>query len=422
MEVEAWLPRSAAAHPRRIALGTLEYAQLLEAAQASARRLSARGVRAGEHVAIVLPAGEDFATTLHACLLLGAVAVPIDPRLAGDERERRIAACATVVDGPLAAEEDPDAPIMGGHDLAAPAVVIHTSGTSAQARPITLTYGNWLWSALGSAVALGSDPRERWLCCLPVAHVGGLSILLRSAIAGTTAILHERFETGRVLAALQDPSGPTLVSLVPATLTRLLDAGLREPPALRWALLGGAAIPDELLRRAAAAGVPVAPTYGMTEACSQVLTNGAPLFCTRVDVGATGEILVCGPTVSPTVGPVLHTGDRGRVEPDGRITVLGRADDLIISGGENVAPETVEAALEAHPAVAEAGVHGREDERWGQVVVATVVLREGASAGEDDLLEHCRGALAPWEVPKAIGVTTGPLPRTASGKLLRRAL
>ncbi len=421
MEVDAWLPRAAAAHPRRIALGILQYGALLAAAQRAARRLAARGVRCGDAVAIALPASEEFAVALHGCLLLGAVAVPIDPRLPGAEVARRSAACALTVDGPVTGAEDPAAPLRATHDLDAPAVVVHTSGTSAAPRPITLTYGNWLWSALGSAVALGSDPEERWLCCLPVAHVGGLSILLRSAIAGTTAIVHERFDTERVLDALRQPEGPTLVSLVPATLTRLLDAGLREPLALRWALLGGAAIPEALLERAAAAGVPVAPTYGMTEACSQVLTNGAPLFCTRVHVDETGEILVSGPTVSPTVGPVLRTGDRGRREPSGAITVLGRGDDVIISGGENVAPEAVEAVLEAHPAVAEAGVHGREDERFGQVVVATVVLREAGAVSEDDLLEHCRARLAPWEVPKAITVA-GALPRTASGKLLRRAL
>lgn len=421
MEVEAWLPRAAAAHPRRIALGTLGYARLLAEAQRAARALAAAGVGRGDHVAIVLPAGEDFAVALHGCLLLGAVAVPIDQRLPEAERARRAAACLITVDRALAGDGDPGAALDPVHDLDAPAVVIHTSGTTAEAEPVTLTYGNWLWSALGSAVALGLDAEERWLCCLPVAHVGGLSILVRSAIYGTTALVHERFDADRVLAALRDPAGPTLVSLVPATLSRLLDAGLREPPTLRWALLGGAAIPDRLLDRAAAAGVPVAPTYGMTEACSQVLTNGAPLFCTSVELDPGGEILVSGPTVSPTVGPVLRTGDRGRVEPDGRITVLGRADAVIISGGENVAPEAVEAVLETHPAVAEAAVHGRADARWGQAVVATVVARDGHAVDADALIEHCRARLAPWEVPKAIEVADA-LPRTAAGKLLRRAL
>ena len=140
-------------------------------------------------------------------------------------------------------------PTLASHDLDAPAILVHTSGTTTKPKPIRLTYGNWLWSALGSAVALGVDPDERWLCTLPLSHVGGLSILLRSAIYGTTAIVHERFETDRVLAALQDPHGPTVVSLVPTTLTRLLDAGLRQPAR---AALGAAR------RRAAAPRAPAA--------------------------------------------------------------------------------------------------------------------------------------------------------------------
>ena len=395
--------------------------RLLDEAQSAARRLWATGVREGDRVAIALPPGEAFAALLHGCLLLGAVAVPIDPRVPEAERAARSAGCAALVDGPLEGDEDPGARLRDRHDLAAPAIVVHTSGTSAGARPITLTYGNWLWSALGSATLLGLDPEDRWLCCLPLAHVGGLSILMRSAIYGTTATVHERFDADAVLADLRDPAGPTLVSLVPATLTRLLDAGLREPPALRWALLGGAAIAPALLERAAAAGVPVAPTYGMTEACSQILTGGVPLFCTRVDLSETGEILVTGPTVSPDAGPVLHTGDLGRLDEHGRIAVLGRADDTIISGGENVSPVTVEQVLEAHPAVREAAVHGRPDEEWGEAVIATVVAVPGAPFDTPAVLAFCRERLAPWEVPKALSLVD-ELPRTASGKLLRRAL
>jgi O-succinylbenzoic acid--CoA ligase len=418
--VDAWLPRAAAAHPRRIAAGTLSYAELLAEAQAGVGRLAARGVARGDRVALALPAGEAFAVALHACLLRGAVAVPLDPRLPAAEARRRTAGCAVVLDAPLDGPRDPDAAPDAAHDLRASAVVVHTSGTSAAARPVRLTYGNWLWSAIGSAVALGHDPGERWLCCLPVAHVGGLSILLRAAIGGTTAIVHERFETGRVLAALRHPGGPTLVSLVPTTLARLLDAGLREPPALRWALLGGAAIAPALLERAAAAGVPVAPTYGMTEACSQILTRGAPLFCTRVALAPDGEILVSGPTVSPDAGPVLHTGDLGRSE-GGRIVPAGRIDDVLISGGENVAPQAVEQVLEQHSDVAEAAVFGRPDPRWGQVVLAAVVPRSGAALDGPALRSWAAERLAPWEVPREIAVRA-ELPRTASGKLLRRAL
>ena len=208
------------------------------------------GSRRGDRVAIALPAGEDFAVALHGCLLLGAVAVPIDPRLpASAERAARAASCAVLVDGPLDGRRGPVAPSCADrHDLDAPAVVVHTSGTSAGARPVTLTYGNWLWSALGSAVALGVDPR-RALALLPArsrTSAGSRSCCARRSTAPARSSTSASTPSA-VLAALRDPAGPTLVSLVPATLTRLLDAGLREPPALRWALLGGAAIPPALL-------------------------------------------------------------------------------------------------------------------------------------------------------------------------------
>ena len=152
---------------------------------------------------------------------------------------------------------------------------------------------------------------------------------MRSAIYGTSAVVHERFDTERVLAALREPEGPTLVSLVPTTLQRLLDAGLREPPALRWALLGGAPISDALLERAAAAGVPVAPTYGMTEACSQIATFGRPLFCTQVRTAADGEVLVSGPTVAPRIGagaPHRRPRRDRRVRPPDDPRAKGRHD------------------------------------------------------------------------------------------------
>jgi O-succinylbenzoic acid--CoA ligase len=416
--VDAWLPRAAARHPDRPAVNALTYARLEREATRAARRLTARGVGPGDRVGLELKPGEAFCVALHACLLLGAVAVPIDVRLGAEERLEIARGAVTVVDGPLDGDEA-DLRLSGRHDLAAVAIVVHTSGSSGRPKPVELTYGNWLWSALGSAVALGYDATERWLCTLPLSHVGGLSIVLRSAIGATTAIVHERFDTERVLAELRRPDGPTLVSLVPTTLQRLLDAGLREPPALRWALLGGAPVSPALLGRAAAAGVPVATTYGLTEACSQVTTLGAPLFCTDVRLAADGEILVTGPTVAPAAGPVLPTGDLGEWGADGALHIAGRKADTIVTGGENVAPAEVEAVLEGHPAVAEAAVHGREHPEWGEAVVATVVAR--ADVSEADLRAHCAARLAPFKVPKAIRFADA-LPRTRSGKLVRSRL
>jgi len=417
--VDAWLPRAAARHPDRPAINRLTYAQLLGEAALAARRLAARGVGAGDRVGIGLPPGEAFCVALHACLLLGAVAVPIDVRLGAEERLAVARGVAAVVDGPLDGEEAADVELRARHDLDAVAVVVHTSGSSGAPKPVELTYGNWLWSTLGSCVALGLDPAERWLCALPLSHVGGLSIVLRATITATTAIVHERFDTDRVLYELGRADGATMVSLVPTTLQRLLDAGLREPPALRWALLGGAPVTPALIGRAAAAGVPVATTYGLTEACSQVTTLGAPLFCTRVRLAPDGEILVSGPTVAPAAGPVLRTGDLGAWNADGVLHVIGRKADTIVTGGENVAPVEVEAVLEGHPAVLEAAVHGTPHPEWGEAVVAVVVVAEDVS--ERDLRAHCAARLAPFKVPKAIRFVDA-LPRTRSGKLVRSAL
>ncbi len=502
MQVEAWLARAARLRPAWTALegpdGRCTYSELDARARARARALRAEGVSAGDRVAIVLPAGLDFAYALHACLLLGAVAVPVDVRLGPAERSLQCERAALVVAEPLTGEQpaggslaeatpaggSPPASLTGiaphaparprvaheldalaarpraahdldavaavihtsgtsavprpraGHDLDAVAAVIHTSGTSAAPRPIELTYGNFLWSALGSAAALDLDPRERWLCALPVAHIGGVSILIRSAIYATTAVLHPRFDTELALHALTDQD-VTLVSVVATTLARLLDAGLRDPPALRCALTGGGPVPAELGARARASGVPVRLTYGMTEACSQISTApialiedtsahaGPPLFCTEVRIADDGEILVAGPTVapaSPAPDGWLHTGDLGELDERNFLHVTGRKADTIISGGENVAPAEVEAVLEAHPDVLEAAVLARVDPSWGEAVTALVVRRPGSTTEPEALRDHCSARLAPYKVPKRIELVAEPLPRTRSGKLLRREL
>jgi len=451
MVVESWLQRAASTAPLRTAIetpqGSRSYAELLADARAGAAELARRGAAPGERVAIALPPSLAFAQALHACLLLGAAAVPVDLRMTAAERAHVAAGARVLLDEPLTLDGGaPAAPLDGGHELTDTAVVIHTSGTTAAPKPVELTYGNFLWSALGSAVALGLDPQERWLCALPLSHVGGLSILMRSAIYGTTAVVHERFETDAVLAALREQR-ITLVSLVATTLARLLDAGLDEPPALRCALTGGGPVPAALLERARDAGVPVAQTYGLTESCSQVTTTplaaigdggdgdggdaadagwaGTPIFCTRLRIAEDGEILLAGPTLAPgslDAEGWLHTGDLGSLDEHGRLRVTGRAAETIISGGENVAPSEVEAVLEAHPGVLEAAAVGRADPRWGEAVTAIVVPRPGAALEEEPLRAHCAASLAPYKVPKRIVLSHDALPRTRSGKLLRREL
>ncbi|MHB2001159.1 MAG: AMP-binding protein [Solirubrobacteraceae bacterium] len=463
MIVEPWLCRAAAERPRGVAIEAggeaVSYERLLAAAALGAERLRERGVRAGERVAIALSPGIDFAVALHATWLAEAVAVPIDLRLAARERASNASGSAAILEEPLlsrAERERASAPprLSARHELDATAAIIHTSGTTSEPKRVELSFANFLWSALGSAVALGSDPNERWLSTLPVCHVGGLSILVRSAIAASTAVVHERFDTEEALHALRQRR-ITLVSVVATTLARLLDAGLERPPSLRLALAGGGPVPPALLARAAEAGVPVAQTYGLTESCSQASTvplaalvseaarpaqdelageageriaalgAGRPLFCTTVRVAACGEILLAGPTIaagSVSEDGFLHTGDLGTLDEHGNLHVTGRKADTIISGGENVAPAEVEAALEAHPGVREAAVLGLPDSNWGEAIVALVVARDEDSLRAEHLRRHCGAALAPFKVPKRFLTSELPLPRTRSGKLLRREL
>jgi O-succinylbenzoic acid--CoA ligase len=217
----------------------------------------------------------------------------------------------------------------------------------------------------------------------------------------------------------------TMISLVPTMLARLLDAGLERPPSLRWVLLGGAAIPAQLLERAAAARVPVAPTYGMTEACSQLCTFGFPLPGVELRLsGPEQEVVVRGPMVAPgTLDEEgwLRTGDVGRTDARGALEIVGRKSNTIISGGENVAPEEVEAVLYEHAKVTDAAVIGRPDPEWGEAVVALVVPRDGQPLDVDELRRHCRQRLAGFKVPKTVELVDR-LPRTNSGKLLRREI
>jgi O-succinylbenzoic acid--CoA ligase len=301
--------------------------------------------------------------------------------------------------------------------------VIRTSGTTGAPKAVELTYANHVASAIASADALGVEADDRWLCPLPLHHVGGLNVLIRSVINGTAVVLHERFDADRVRATIE-AGEVTLASLVPTMLARLRAAGLRQAPGLRAIALGGGPIPAGLLDWAQETGIPVVPVYGMTETCSQVVAGspGRPLRGVELEIGAGREILVRGPMVARGAVATdgwLHTGDLGRLDVDGRLHVLGRLKELIVTGGENVAPLEVEQALLAHPAVADAAVAGLPDPDWGEAVTAFVVLREPAAP--EELREWCRERLEPFKVPKAIHAVER-LPRNAGGKLLRDRL
>jgi o-succinylbenzoate---CoA ligase len=381
MVVEPWLERAAALQPERVAIeapdGRLTYTELLTEARDAARGLSGR-------VEIAARPGLEFVVRLHACLLAGARAVPVDPRLNDQER---------------AALGD-----------AAGDLVVHTSGTTGTPRPVGLTKPDIEANARGTAAALGLSDDERWLCPLPLSHVGGLMVVLRSAVYGTTAVIG-RADFGNV----------TLVSLVPTQLARLLDAGAQPPS--RAVLLGGAPADPALLTRARDAGWPVAPSYGLTQTCSAVTigeigdteTSGRAIPGVTITIAPDQEIVV------GVAGRTVHTGDFGRLDERDRLIVVGRKSDTIVTGGENVAPAEVEAVLRAHPAVADAGVFARPHDEWGEAVTARVVLRPGAAATGEELRAFAAERLARFKVPKAVELAD-ELPRTESGKLLRREL
>jgi o-succinylbenzoate---CoA ligase len=440
MKLDDWLSQRSQSCPDRTALvadgAEMTYAELEAEATWVARRLAAHGVRRGSTAALTMHPRREQVVLAHALMKVGAKLLPLSPRLTAVERAGIVAAEEPIVDlddaGQLT-QTEADMPLLGEHDMDEVCARVLTSGSSGVPRPIGLTYGNFLWSAVGSAFNIGVDPEDRWLCCLPLSHISGLGIVMRSVIYGTAAVVHEGFETDRVGAALEQ-DGITVLSLVATMLTRLLEAGadLSGPRAI---LVGGGPVPEEPLEEAIAKGATVVQTYGLTETCSQVTTlapaearrklgsAGRPLLTTHLRI-QDGEILVQGPTVAPGSADAdgwLHTGDLGHIDEDGFLYVEDRIDDMIVSGGENVIPAEVEEVLLRHPEVADAAVVGREDPEWQQAVTAVVVLESDSVATPDDLRRHCAEALAGFKVPKRIELAAA-LPRTPSGKLMRRAL
>jgi len=341
--------------------------------------------------------------------------------------------------------------------------LLFTSGTTGDPKAVELTTGNLLASATASAFRLGVTPDDRWLLCLSMYHMGGLSVVLRSALYGTTVVLQEGFEAGAAADAVAEYEA-TGVSLVPTMLRRMLDAREEWADSLRFVLLGGAPATDDLLARCADRDVPVHPTYGMTETASQIATArpreafeydgtvGRPLLWTDVTVvgegedgdgsdpnrdplpaGEVGELVVSGPTVTPgyygdpeatdaAFGEYgLHTGDVGYRDESGRIWVLNRRSDRIVTGGENVHPGAVVEALRDHPDVREAAVVGLDDDEWGERVAALVVPEAGADLSVADVDAHCEGRLAGFERPRTVAFAD-ELPRTASGTVEREAV
>lgn len=449
------------------------------AVERAAAQLSGLGIGAGDRVAILSETRPEVAHVFFACWRLGAVAVLHNARLTAPELQGQLEVVqpAVILASPaeesLAREAGDDEPLyvfggasnqhaafskveLGAVESGATSsddvvAFLFTSGTTGDPKAVQLTAGNFAAAASAHRERLGVDADERWLCPLSTYHMGGLAILVRSAFYGTGAVLQrttDAFDPARTRRSLEK-YGCTAVSVVPVQLRRLLDDG-PLPDSLRFVLCGGAPTPPGLVERAASEGVPVCQTYGMTETTSQVATPtpdeareypesvGKPLDTVSVtlvdddgepvDAGALGEIVVSGPTVSPGYldgsgtgfqHDGFHTGDIAQVDEAGRLFLLNRREDRILTGGENVHPGEVVTVLTDHPDVVDAIVLGLPDPEWGERVAALVVRENGRKSDADSLQEFARERLAGYKIPRTIEFVDD-LPRTASGTVDRQ--
>ena len=370
-----------------------------------------------ELVMLDLPAGDAFVEALQRTWDAGDAVFPLDQRLPKAEAERVIAvAQPTVVierDGQRRALDGGQAVESGD------AIVVTTSGTTGDPKAVIHTHTSVQASAQATSDGLGADPAtDRWLACLPPAHIGGLAVIMRSLITGTDLVVHETFDAAATDQAAAD--GATLVSLVTRALNQVDVFGFRK------VLIGGAAPPPNLPDH-------VIATYGMTETGSGCVYGGYPLDGVELRAAANGEIEIKADlllrsyrTRDGEIDPFnedgwFPTGDLGRIDPDGRLWIDGRAGDMLITGGENVWPHRIERVLEKHDAIAEAAVIGRPDPDWGHRLVAIVVASSDTPPSLDEIRDFVRADLPAWNAPKEL-VVVDALPKTALGKVRRTEL
>jgi len=362
-------------------------------------------------VALDLPGGPAFVDALRRVWDRGDAVLPVDQRLPGPARAALFTALRpgriVDADGERVLEGDPVEP--------GDALVMPTSGSTGAPKGVVHTMAGLEASARAGNARLGVEASDHWLACLPLAHIGGFTVITKALTAGTRLTVVPRFDAAEVTA--QASAGATLVSLVPTTLARI------DPSLFRVVLLGGSRPP---LDRPAN----VVATYGLTESGSGVVYDGLPLDGVEVRIAADGEILVRGPMLMRCYrdgsSPIdadgwLHTDDLGTLGHDDRLQVQGRRGDMIVTGGENVWPDAVERVIADLPGVAEVAVAGVPDPEWGQRVVAWVVPADAAAPSLADLRTAVSQHLAAFMAPKELHLVEA-LPRTAIGKVSRATL
>lgn len=493
-----WTRDRAIATPNRIAVDdrgvVLSYRELDARASALAEAFLDRGYGIGDRIATITGNSADHVVVFFACAKAGLVLVPLswrlsprelagqleqaDPALLLVEDEFTTLATATQkrVLKPLAVQglgvgrieanvPHPtrttlgDAPVRREVRDSDALLIIFTSGTQGAARGAILTHANCFWTNLALSRTAEITSSDIVLAVMPQYHVGGWNVQpLLAWWVGATVVLERTFDPGRVLQLIQERRITTTMG-VPANYLFLSEHPAfaeSDLSSLRHAIVGGAPMPEPLLRTWHSRGVALTQGYGLTEASPNVLClpdedartkvglAGKPYPHVEVAVAdpvtgeelegdATGELLVRGPSVFPGYfrapehtaaalrGGWLHTGDLVHRDSEGYFRVVDRISDIFISGGESIAPTEVEGVIASHPAVFDVAVVGVPDPRWGEVGVAYVVLRQGFVTDEEELLAHCADQLATFKIPKNILIVRS-IPRSTGNKVLRRAL
>lgn len=420
---------------------THSFSDIAARVAAAVERLEQQGVECRSLLAVTPRADLDTVIWLFALFETGVPALLLHPRLSESERE----AVLDTAERPRVLDEKPPTDTASSarpRDIPRESTlaIVYTSGTTGLPRGAVLSRRSFVASARAHAENLGWQEGDRWLLTMPPAHIGGLSILTRCLIARRCVVLAPGRFDAHELARVMSSHRATLLSVVPTMLQRLVDLSWRPHPELRAVLVGGAAFPESLRKRAVDLGIPALGTYGCTEACSQIATqrfdqlgtsgSGAPLEGIEVrirssEIQVRGEVLMdgyLGEARRPddwTDDGWLRTSDLGKLHSDGQLHVLGRRDDVIITGGENVAPLEVEAWLESMPGVVSACVFGIPDDEWGQVVAGALVV-------EPDVFEkrvlqaRIRGELAAHKRLRRVALVEA-LELTKAGKIDRIA-
>jgi o-succinylbenzoate---CoA ligase len=389
------------------------------------------GISEHDLVAVALPPGPGWLELVRRVWAAGAAVLPIDPRLPRAEAGELLRLARPTVwisdRGGQATGRRLEDGVPADPGVA---LVVHTSGTAGMPKLVQFERRAIDSAVAASTFALEATPRDGWICCLPLAHVGGMLVLLRGVLLDAPVSVHPAFDPDLIGAG----ENASFISIVPTMLGRLLDAEI-DLTGFRGILVGGAHLSPDLRVRADRVGAPVIETYGLTESCGGVVYDGLPLPGVEMRINADGGIELRSPMLmlgyrfddaataaAFTEDGWLQPGDAGEIDAQGRLHVVGRIDDLINTGGEKVWPHEVEVVLREHPKVAEVGVGGRQDPEWGQRVVAFVVPADPAEPpGLDELRSFAAARIARHKVPREL-VLVDELPRTFSGKLRRAAL